>query len=60
MRLKGNKRDISFNKVMDNSYRKEWNTLDSDNHIWDKQGISTLNLTTSNYLTYNIYDDIKG
>jgi hypothetical protein len=59
MRLTGNKEGISHNKVVNVIYWKEDNIRNSDINIWDKQDIDIHTVTTSNYLTYNIYHDIN-
>jgi hypothetical protein len=59
MRLTENKGGISYDKVIDRLYCKEMNIRLSIYYIWDKQGISTLNLINSNFLIANIYDEIN-
>jgi hypothetical protein len=59
MILKDNKKDISFNKVMDNIYWKEKNIRNSNNNIWFIQKMNIRRITNSNYLTYNIYHEIN-
>jgi hypothetical protein len=57
MRLEGN---IGFfDKVSDILYWKECNVLNSDDNIRYKQKIDISTLIESNYLTYNIYNEVN-
>ena len=59
MRLKENKCNISYNKIRNKIYWIEDNIRNSDINIWDKQDIDIRRLTTSNYLIFNICNEIN-
>jgi hypothetical protein len=59
MRLTGNKKEISYNKVYDNIYFKEKNILVSDWDIWNKRDMDIRTVTNSNHLKVNIYNEVN-
>jgi hypothetical protein len=60
MRLTGNKRDIINNKVWgDIIYCKEKNILDSNWNIMFEQDMDIRSLINSNYLIFNIRNEIN-
>jgi hypothetical protein len=59
MRLIENKEYIKDDKVRNRIYWAEDNVWYSYKHIWNKQDIDTDELINSNYLMYNIYNEIN-
>jgi hypothetical protein len=60
MRLTGNKKDISYNKVMVNLCSSENYIWRYKDNIWNKQKMNIHQLITSNYLLIRLYHEIKA
>jgi hypothetical protein len=59
MRLKHNKKEISYGNITKRIYWKESNIMYSTIDIWNKQNIDTLSLINSNELISNIYNEVN-